>query len=250
MLRELSHARAKRLQRRSLSARAREDLRPTWPVILLRGLAATAGSLRGFRCDSPAGSARDEKKPAVVCTKSDTKRFQFAGISTGATGLEPATSGVTGRSPEQRRTSSSATTRPCATRSPGRSRSGRASGRPQNAPRLHPHRREREGRAAGEARTCHRRRRDPAQPQARPTCTASGAARGRDRRRPCNRPRRPPPPPRRCLAYRCLRGARRERPSPAPSSSEEIAAAIDPIISFVRGGLQALTASPPKTNSS
>lgn len=33
--------------------------------------------------------------------------------------------------------------------------------------------------------------------------------------------------------------------APPPSSSEEIAAAIDPIISFVRAGLHALTASPP-----
>jgi AcrR family transcriptional regulator len=35
-----------------------------------------------------------------------------------------------------------------------------------------------------------------------------------------------------------------------PSSSEEVAAAIDPIISFVRAGLRALTASPPKANTS
>src|SRR5919109_1631457 len=55
----------------------------------------------------------------------DNRRFQFAGISTGATGLEPATSGVTGRrsnqlnyAPRRRKRSVAAT----------RSRSGRAGG--------------------------------------------------------------------------------------------------------------------------
>jgi AcrR family transcriptional regulator len=38
--------------------------------------------------------------------------------------------------------------------------------------------------------------------------------------------------------------------APPASSSDAIAAAIDPIISFVRAGLQALTASPPQTNAS
>jgi AcrR family transcriptional regulator len=38
--------------------------------------------------------------------------------------------------------------------------------------------------------------------------------------------------------------------APPPTSSEQIAAAIDPIISFVRAGLHALTASPRKTNTS
>ena len=37
---------------------------------------------------------------------------------------------------------------------------------------------------------------------------------------------------------------------PPPSSSEDIAAAIDPIISFVRAGLEALTASLPRTDES
>ena len=36
--------------------------------------------------------------------------------------------------------------------------------------------------------------------------------------------------------------------APASTSSEQIAGAIDPIISFVRAGLQALTASPQETN--
>jgi hypothetical protein len=52
-----------------------EDLRPTWPVILVRGF-------------------RDEKKPAVVMSNTSTDLQDF----TGATGLKPATSGVTGRS--------------------------------------------------------------------------------------------------------------------------------------------------------
>jgi hypothetical protein len=47
-------------------ARRGSDLRLIRPVILLRGLPATAGSLRRFQADSRAGSARDEKKPAVV----------------------------------------------------------------------------------------------------------------------------------------------------------------------------------------
>ena len=59
---------------RFLRGRGLEDLRPTWPVVLLRGLPATAGSLRGFEGDSPAGSARDEKKPAVDCANDSNKR--------------------------------------------------------------------------------------------------------------------------------------------------------------------------------
>ena len=38
------------------------------------------------------------EKPAVACAWVDNKRCRFAGTFTGATGLEPATSGVTGRS--------------------------------------------------------------------------------------------------------------------------------------------------------
>src|SRR5215204_6426313 len=67
------------------------------PVILLRGLPAGSGSLPQFQVDSGAGSARDEKKPAVDYVRAGDKRCQFAGTFTGATGLEPATSGVTGR---------------------------------------------------------------------------------------------------------------------------------------------------------
>src|SRR5439155_22761701 len=62
-----------------------------------RGIPATAGSLRGFPADSRAGSARDEEKPAVGMSKTYTV---CRGI-TGATGLEPATSGVTGRRSNQ-----------------------------------------------------------------------------------------------------------------------------------------------------
>jgi hypothetical protein len=70
------------------------DRRPSRPVILLRGLPARAGLLRRFQTDSRAGSARDEKKPAVVMSNTYADLQDF----TGATGLEPATSGVTGRS--------------------------------------------------------------------------------------------------------------------------------------------------------
>jgi len=86
------------LQTRLSSDRARQDLRPPRPVILLRGLAATAGSLRRLQADPRAGSARDEAKPAVNCAPQGNKRCRFAATLTGGTGLEPATSGVTGRS--------------------------------------------------------------------------------------------------------------------------------------------------------
>jgi hypothetical protein len=45
-------------------------------------------------------SVRDVRgmtRPAVVCATTSDKRCRFAGTFTGATGLEPATSGVTGR---------------------------------------------------------------------------------------------------------------------------------------------------------
>src|SRR6266536_1668969 len=62
---------------RLVRVRAPEDLRLVRPVILLRGLPATAGSLRRFQADSHAGSARDEKKPAVVMsnTYADLQHF-------------------------------------------------------------------------------------------------------------------------------------------------------------------------------
>jgi hypothetical protein len=58
--------RAKCLQISVFCVRPPEDLRLVRPVVLLRGLPATAGSLRRFQADSRAGSTRDEKKPAVV----------------------------------------------------------------------------------------------------------------------------------------------------------------------------------------
>ncbi len=67
----------------------------------LRGLPGTSGVLRGFAEKSRAGCARDEKKPAVVCAVAGNKRGRFAGTLAGATGLEPATSGVTGRRSNQ-----------------------------------------------------------------------------------------------------------------------------------------------------
>ena len=82
--------RAKCLQISLLYVRPPEDLRLVRPVILLRGLPATAGSLRRFQADSRAGSARGEKKPAVIMSNTYANLQDF----TGATGLEPATSGV------------------------------------------------------------------------------------------------------------------------------------------------------------
>ena len=82
--------RAKCLQISLLYVRPPEDLRLVRPVILLRGLPATAGSLRRFQADSRAGCARGEKKPAVIMSNTYANLQDF----TGATGLEPATSGV------------------------------------------------------------------------------------------------------------------------------------------------------------
>jgi hypothetical protein len=47
--------------------------------------------------DLPCGtSAAAGEKPAVVCATADNKKPELQDVSTGATGLEPATSGVTG----------------------------------------------------------------------------------------------------------------------------------------------------------
>jgi hypothetical protein len=56
-----------------------EDLRPTWPVILVRGLPDTSATLRRFQADSGAGSARDERKPAVVMSNTSTGLQDFYG---------------------------------------------------------------------------------------------------------------------------------------------------------------------------
>src|SRR5204862_7711016 len=56
-----------------------EDLRLPRPVILLRGFPATVGFSRCFQADSRAGSARDEKKPAVVMSKTYTALQDFYG---------------------------------------------------------------------------------------------------------------------------------------------------------------------------
>ncbi|MDQ3881121.1 MAG: hypothetical protein M3295_08625, partial [Chloroflexota bacterium] len=52
--------------------------------------------LRGSQADPRAGSTRDEKKPAVDYAKRGNKHADLQDF-TGATGLETATSGVTGR---------------------------------------------------------------------------------------------------------------------------------------------------------
>src|ERR687888_2664441 len=62
-----------------LGTRARVDLRLARPVILLRGLAARAGSLRRFQANSRARSARDEKKPAVVTSNTYADLQDFYG---------------------------------------------------------------------------------------------------------------------------------------------------------------------------
>jgi hypothetical protein len=56
-----------------------EDLRPTWPVIHVRGLPAASGTLRRFQVDSRAGYARDEKKPAVVMSNTSSDLQEFYG---------------------------------------------------------------------------------------------------------------------------------------------------------------------------
>src|SRR6266536_1000670 len=55
-------AEAKYLQSESFCIHSRNDLRPGGPVVLLRGLAATTGSRRGFPAASRAGSTRDARK--------------------------------------------------------------------------------------------------------------------------------------------------------------------------------------------
>ena len=67
------------LEMRVLRSRALKDLRPTWPVIPFRGLAARSGPLRRFQADSRAGSAPDEKKPAVVMSNTSTDLQVFYG---------------------------------------------------------------------------------------------------------------------------------------------------------------------------
>src|SRR5436190_3832771 len=86
-------ARLQELARRVPPSQARSDRRSARPVILFRGLPARPGFLRRLEADSGAGSARDEKKPAVDMSTTYTICRTF----TGATGLEPATSGVTDR---------------------------------------------------------------------------------------------------------------------------------------------------------
>ena len=58
---------------------------------------------RKSRCKTctAAGSTQDAERPAVVCADKGDKTSLFAGTLTGATGLEPATSGVTGRRSNQ-----------------------------------------------------------------------------------------------------------------------------------------------------
>ena len=68
-----------------------------WPVVSLAGI---TGSKRHWPAISGAGCARDAKKPAVGCAYTGNKRWIFRDF-TGATGLEPATSGVTGRRSNQ-----------------------------------------------------------------------------------------------------------------------------------------------------
>src|SRR5207247_1724423 len=60
-------------------------------------LPATPGSLRRFDADSRAGSARDKTTRRSFTRKPTTQKLIRRDF-TGATGLEPANSGVTGRS--------------------------------------------------------------------------------------------------------------------------------------------------------
>jgi hypothetical protein len=76
-----------------VSSRAVEDLRPPWPVILLRELAARPGSLRRFQADSGAGSARDAEEAGGRYVKDIYDLQGFYGSDRTRT----ATSGVTGR---------------------------------------------------------------------------------------------------------------------------------------------------------
>ena len=71
--------RGKLLQIRLFLRASPTDLRPTPPVILLRGLPARSGSLRRFHADSGAGSVRDEKKLAVDMSNTYADLQEFYG---------------------------------------------------------------------------------------------------------------------------------------------------------------------------
>ncbi len=64
-----------------------------WAGRPLAGFPATSGAVWGFPAGLRAGSVRDARKAGG---RAPTKDAKFAGTLAGATGLEPATSGVTG----------------------------------------------------------------------------------------------------------------------------------------------------------
>jgi hypothetical protein len=66
-----------RLQTRRFCVRAPQDLRLSWPVILLRGLPA---SLRRFQADSRAGSARDERSWRSFAPEAATEDADLQGL--------------------------------------------------------------------------------------------------------------------------------------------------------------------------
>ena len=82
------------LQMRGAWTSLLEDARRCGRSSSLRGFTAPGGFWPGY---SGAGCLRDGKKPTVVAPVSTTKDAYLQGF-TGATGLEPATSGVTDRS--------------------------------------------------------------------------------------------------------------------------------------------------------
>ncbi len=87
----------KPLQMSSIAICLPSDARPCRRSSRLRGLPVPTGVVRGSPADPRAGSPRDERSrrsfaPGLATTVAICRTF------TGATGLEPATSGVTGRS--------------------------------------------------------------------------------------------------------------------------------------------------------
>ena len=85
------------LEMRVLRSRALKDLRPTWPVIPFRGLAARSGPCGDSRLILARDLRRMRRSRRSLCQI----HLLICRSFTGATGLEPATSGVTGRRSNQ-----------------------------------------------------------------------------------------------------------------------------------------------------
>src|SRR6266545_2897417 len=71
-----------------------------WPLLLIAERIRTSPTTRSRR-HTRAGSAREAHRPAIVLRLNGQQNSEISRAFTGATGLEPATSGVTGRRSNQ-----------------------------------------------------------------------------------------------------------------------------------------------------